>query len=270
MIHLLAVILEHVCEVVEESSFEVDGGHGGFAGVLWQMPTVGTARPLVLLGHGGSGHKRSSRQVLLAHRLARSGLAVAAIDGPFHGERVAEPLSSTAYQQLMVDHGVERVLDGMTEDWLATIGVVSQVAQVRIDRLGYLGMSMATRFGLPLGAALGERLNCAVMGKFGLEQSSVLHPGLRAPRRIMSDAMRVVAPVMYHVQWDDEIFPRAGQFALFDSLGSPDKRLVAFPGPHAGSTDSMFTLWRQFLKEKLLGASADESDGAPRAISDSG
>jgi hypothetical protein len=67
---------------------------------------------------------------------------------------------------------------------------------------------------------------------------------------------------MYHVQWNDEIFPRAGQFALFDSLGSTDKRLVAIPGPHTGSTDSMLTLWQLFLTEKLLGASTDESDGA--------
>jgi dienelactone hydrolase len=236
-----------VCDAVEELSFEVDGG---FAGVLWQLPAAGTTRPLVLLGHGGSGHKRSPRQVSLAHRLARIGLAVAAIDGPFHGERVAEPFSTTAYQQLIVDRGVERVLDEMTENWLVTIGVVRQI--VRIDRLGYVGMSMATRFGLPLAAALGEQLDCAVMGKFGLEQSDVLHPGLRLPRRITSDAMRVVAPVLYHVQWDDEIFPRAGQFALFDSLGSPDKRLVAIPGPHTGSTEPIFTLWQQFLTEKLL------------------
>jgi len=191
--------------------------------------------------------------VLLAHRLARSGLAVAAIDGPFHGGRVAEPLSAAAYEQLIVDRGVERVLDTMTEDWLAMIDVVSQFANVRTGKLGYLGMSMATRFGLPLAAALGGRLDAAVLGKFGLEQSLALHPGLSTRQRTMSDATHVVAPVMYHVQWDDEIFPRTGQFALFDDLASKDKRLVAFPGPHAGSSDSMFTVWCQFLTEKLLG-----------------
>ncbi|WP_328520817.1 dienelactone hydrolase family protein [Kribbella sp. NBC_00359] len=180
-------------DVVEESSLELDRDQGRIGAVLWQLPAAETTRPLVLLGHGGSGHKRSSRQVQLAHRLARSGLAVAAIDGPFHGERVAEPLSPAAYQQLIVDRGVERVLDDLTEDWLALIAAVSQHAHVRTDRLGYLGMSMATRFGLPLAAALGERLHCAVLGKFGLEQSLALHPGLHAPQRIMSDASRVVA-----------------------------------------------------------------------------
>ncbi|WP_405066689.1 dienelactone hydrolase family protein [Kribbella sp. NBC_01510] len=242
-------------DVIEESSFEVDRGQVSISAVLWQVPTAETARPLVLLGHGGSGHKRSSRQVELAHRLARSGLAVAAIDGPFHGERVAEPLSPAAYQQLIVDRGVERVLDDLTEDWLALIAAVSRHAQVRTDRLGYLGMSMATRFGLPLAAALGERLHCAVLGKFGLEQSPALHPGMHTPQRIMSDASCVVAPVMYHVQWNDEIFPRAGQFALFDGLASSDKRLVAFPGPHAGSTDAVLRTWCRYLTEKLLDSS---------------
>ena len=242
-------------DVIEESSFEVDRGQGRIGAVLWQMPTAETARPLVLLGHGGSGHKRSSRQVQLAHRLARSGLAVGAIDGPFHGE----PLSPAAYQQLIVDRGVERALDDLTEDWLALIAAVGRHTQVRTDRLGYLGMSMATRFGLPLAGELGERLRCAVLGKFGLEQSLALHPGLHTPQRVMSDASRVVAPVMYHVQWNDEIFPRAGQFALFDSLASSDKRLVAVPGPHAGSTDAVLTTWCQFLTDKLLDSSGAAS-----------
>ena len=35
------------------------------------------------------------------------------------------------------------------------------------------------------------------------------------------------------MQWDDEVFPRNGQFELFDALASADKRLIARPGPHA-------------------------------------
>jgi fermentation-respiration switch protein FrsA (DUF1100 family) len=40
-------------------------------------------------------------------------------------------------------------------------------------------------------------------------------------------------PTLFHVQWDDEIFPRDGQLALFDILGSPDKELTAHVGAHA-------------------------------------
>lgn len=238
---------------VEESSFEIGRGEGRVPGVLWQLP-AGADRPLVLLGHGGSGHKRSSRQVSLARRLASAGLAVAAIDGPFHGERVAQPLSAAAYQRLVVEAGVDRVLDGMNADWLAVVDVVGRISRVSTDRIGYLGLSMGTRFGLPLAAALGARLRCAVLGKFGLEQSVALDPGLHTPELMTRAASETVAPVMYHVQWDDEIFPRAGQLALFDRLGTSDKCLVAFPGPHAGTSEAAIAMWCRFLVDRLSAA----------------
>ena len=34
--------------------------------------------------------------------------------------------------------------------------------------------------------------------------------------RLTADAGQVSAPTLLHVQWDDELFPRQGQFALFD------------------------------------------------------
>jgi len=66
---------------------------------------------------------------------------------------------------------------------------------------------MGARFGLPAAAALGPRLQCAVVGKFGLRQASPLDPGLRAPGLVAAAAHAVSAPLLYHVQWDDEIFP---------------------------------------------------------------
>ena len=56
---------------------------------------------------------------------------------------------------------------------------------------------------------------------------------------------------MFHIQWDDKIFPRDGQLALFDLLGSRDKRLIAYPGPHAETKPEAITVWRDFLLRYL-------------------
>jgi fermentation-respiration switch protein FrsA (DUF1100 family) len=73
------------------------------------------------------------------------------------------------------------------------------------------------------------------------------HPGLRAPSLMAAAARAVSAPVLYHVQWDDEIFPRDGQFELFDALASPDKRLIARPGPHAQTHPDDQASWQDFI-----------------------
>ena len=107
---------------------------------------------------------------------------------------------------------------------------------------------MGARFGLPAAAALGPRLQCAVVGKFGLRQASPLDPGLRAPGLVAAAAHAVSAPLLYHVQWDDELFPRDGQFELFDALGSVDKQLIARPGPHAQTHPDDQTSWQDFIR----------------------
>jgi dienelactone hydrolase len=109
------------------------------------------------------------------------------------------------------------------------------------------GMSMGARFGLPAAAALGPWLRCAVFGKFGIRQTAEIHPGLCAPGPALAAARAISSPVHFHVQWDDQIFPRDGQFELFGALASDDKRLVARPGRHARTHPDDETSWQQFI-----------------------
>jgi alpha-beta hydrolase superfamily lysophospholipase len=87
----------------------------------------------------------------------------------------------------------------------------------------WYGLSMGTAYGLPL-LASEQRIGRAVLGMWGTSfvQSA----------RLVADARSVRCPVLFQQKWDDELFTREGQLALFDALGTRDKRLHAYPGGH--------------------------------------
>jgi len=232
-----------------ERRFDLERESGIVPGILWTPTEHERPLPLVLMGHGGSGHKRSDRQLMLGRRLAMvSQIASVTIDGPFHGDRITEKVDRQQFQAMMAAMGVDKVTDGMVDDWQATLDALSQLETIDGDRIAYMGFSMGTRFGLPYVAAASDRLCCAVLGKNGMRQASAM--ASMAPR-FAQDAPNIKMPVLFHMQWDDESFPRDGQFELFDLIGSPDKRLIAFPGPHGAAAPAAIQAWRDFTTQHL-------------------
>lgn len=240
---------------VTERGFTVDiedpAGSERIPGVLWapERPEGGTSPlPLVLMGHGGQSHKRSDRMAAIGRRLARrQGFLAASIDQTDHGERgpLTDDPDDTRYRAMWQRDGV---VPRAVAQWRAVTRTLAALPEVDETRIGYWGLSMGSMFGMPF-IAEEPLIRAAVLGLVGLTGPSVERSGI-APH-LEAAAPRIACPVMWVVQWDDERFDRDGSLALFDRLGTKDKRLIAFPGRHDAAPDESTVLTREFLGRAL-------------------
>ncbi len=232
---------------VFEAGFSVERSGNLVPGRWWAPSTVHRPRPLVLMGHGGSGHKRNARMTMLGRLFAGThGWCAASIDGPVHGDRgpVVDPKQPEYSAMWQRGDAVQ----GMIADWQAVLGVLSAQRQVDDRRIGYWGLSMGTLFGLPF-VASEPRLKVAVLGKAGMSGTSAERALIRP--YFEQFAPKVELPVLFTMQWDDERFERAGQLDLYDRLGSSDKRLQAYPGVHVDNGPDAFVSQAAFLARYL-------------------
>jgi dienelactone hydrolase len=231
---------------VRERAFVVERGGDRITGILW-TPDAAAPVPLVLIGHGGRSEKRNPAGLALARRFVRhDGVAAVAIDAIDHGERGPIRESNLpAYEDLWKRPDT---FDRMVADWQATLDAVEQLPEIDRERVGYWGLSMGTMLGLPFVAAE-PRIRAAVLGLCGFRGSSAIRG--RFGERHAADAPRIQCPVLFMVQWNDELFDRDGAFDLFDAVGSADKRLHAHPGKHGEVPAEGIAATRAFLAEHL-------------------
>lgn len=217
---------------VTERRFTVERTDEAVPGILWTPEGATGPRPLVLLGHGGGQGKRAANILALARRLVRHhGFAAAAIDQPFHGGRLPDderPVSVEERRERLRGRmfGRDRtaIVERAITDWTATLDALQGLDDVGAGPVGYWGLSMGSHFGVPFVA--GEpRVAAAVLGLFGWSPT-------RGQEGVDDLARRVTVPVLFLVQWDDEIVARDSALRLFDLLGSSAKTLHAHPGRH--------------------------------------
>jgi dienelactone hydrolase len=204
---------------------------GEIPGVLWTPAGADGPRPLVLMGHGGGQHKKTSGIVARARRfVTECGFAVAAVDVPAHGDRPKDEeydRIATA-NQARVAAGAELaplmasfqalVARQTVPEWRAVLDAVQELDHVGAGPVGYWGVSLGCGLGVPFVAAE-SRVRAAVLGLGGVLASA-------------EAAARVTVPVEFLVAWDDERVPRAHSLALFDAFASAEKTLHANPGKH--------------------------------------
>jgi dienelactone hydrolase len=136
----------------------------------------------------------------------------------------------------------EQMTDEMVADYVATLDALQSLDSIGAGGVGWWGLSMGTILGLPFVAAE-PRVRAAVLGLMGVAGPT------RA--RIEADAHKIACPVLFLVQWDDELFARDAAFELFDALGSKDKRLHAAPGTHGALPEEAFEESERFLAKCL-------------------
>ncbi len=245
--------MKFVSEAVElgvaERGFELSVDGERVPGIVWAPEDAKGPRPVVLMGHGGTQHKRTENILARARSLVRHcRYVIVAIDAPGHGDRVTPEEAAAARQAHAALAG------GMTEErfremakrnrravpeWKATLDEVQKLDYVGDGPVGYWGVSMGTAIGVPFLAAE-PRVRCAVLGLAGLHNEE-----------FGKLARSITIPLIFNCQWDDDVAPREASLALFDAFGSREKTMHINPGPHVGIPAFEREDWERFYLRHL-------------------
>ncbi|MGH9921087.1 MAG: alpha/beta hydrolase [Nitrososphaerales archaeon] len=238
----MEILSENSEKSVTEQRFDLQVEGEQVPGIRWFPEGAKAPRPTILIGHGGTQHKRVPNVLGLARRFVRHlGYSVVALDAPGHGDRVKDPEEAQRRRQaiqarIAAGHGagggvvigpeearewVERTTKGVRE-WRALLDNLD--TQGEGPRYGYWGVSMGTAIGLPF-VASESRVRAAILGLAGLGN----RPGAD---RFERAARELKVPVLLVLQWNDELVGQTSGLALFDAIGSTEKTSHINPGGH--------------------------------------
>jgi dienelactone hydrolase len=253
---------------VTRRSFSVAAAGESVPAVIWAPEGAAGPRPLVLMGHGGSQHKKTPGISARARQYAqRHGWATLAIDAPGHGDRISRQEAVALMREVgarvrgetPADFSPER-MRAMGErsrkaipEWKAALDAAQGFEFVGgSGPVGYWGVSMGTAIGVPF-VAQEPRITAAV---FGLG-------GLRAGAADMEAAAKAITiPVEFVFQWEDAVAPREAGLALFNAFGSAEKTMHINPGGHMDIPAFETASWDRFFLRHLGAVGAKQAVAA--------
>ncbi|HTQ12665.1 MAG TPA: hypothetical protein VMH86_02220 [Rhizomicrobium sp.] len=243
-------------EGVTERLFDLTVAGERVPAAIWAPEGAAGPRPLVLMGHGGSQHKKIGSLAARARNYARKlGYAVLAIDAPGHGDRVSREEAARLAEEVgrrvrgeapsmpfnLMKTMSERTAKAVPE-WKAALDAAQALDFVgRHERVGYWGVSMGTAIGVPFVAAE-PRVRCAVFGLAGLR------PGMDA---FAAAARAITVPVEFVFQWQDAVAAHEHGLALFDAFASKEKTMHINPGAHVEIPNFEGDSWERFFVRHL-------------------
>ncbi len=243
---------------VVQRDFDIEVSSETVPCVIWAAEGVRKPRPLIVMGHGGSQHKKTLGIRTRAGQYARElGYATLAIDAPGHGNRISRKEAARLAEEVgarvrgeskrpAMDPARLKMMSQRSKqvvpEWKAALDAAQELDFVGSEGpVGYWGVSMGTAFGVPFVAAE-PRIKCAVFGLAGLR------PGAT---EFEAAARSITIPLEFVFQWDDAVAPRENGIALFDAFGSTEKTMHINPGGHLGIPDSEGEAWKSFYMRHL-------------------
>lgn len=263
------IIDETTDKGVTERRFDLKAGDEVVPGILWEPEealAASSPRPTILIGHGGTQHKRVDNVLRLARTFVRHlGVTVAAIDAPGHGDRITDPAAAAEAQRRLAGRiaggrrsgapqpmamgpeeakaWTDRTTRGVA-DWKALVDDLQTRPELAGGPFGYWGVSMGTAIGLPFVAAE-PRIGAAVLGLAGLSD----RPGREA---FEAAARSLTIPVLFLFQADDELMTLSSGIDLFQAIGSKEKTMHLNPGGHVQMPPFERTAAEEFFRRHLL------------------
>jgi pimeloyl-ACP methyl ester carboxylesterase len=248
---------ERTDDGVTRRSFSVTVAGETVPAVIWAPAGATTPRPLVLMGHGGSQHKKTpgirTRAAQYARRL---GYATLAIDAPGHGDRISREEAAANAREVGA-----RVTGQVSGAWTPErLKLMSQRTAAAVPEwnaaleaalgfdfvgaggpIGYWGVSMGTAIGVPFVAQC-PRITAAVFGLAGLR------PGAA---EFEAAARQITCPVEFVFQWEDAVAEREHGLGLFNAFASAEKTMHINPCGHVDIPDFEGASWERFFARHL-------------------